>query len=227
MQRGITRRNFIKSFSTVIIGTGLLGRRAFAVEKPKLKCPTAKEVIEKTLKESGDFGQEVSFTKKFRARSLENATLKSNFHEVVNKPFGFGTKAHIHTHPFTELKNPSKEVMENMRLNCLPSNKDLNYFFNHVSLVKEANMPFMHIAVNNEKGEIVGYTTLYATKAFAKNTVLNPKFEEMKLKHFDKNTVHTRESLLGFFEYLQKQGLKIRQTPMPGYKLTEGVFLKK
>lgn len=189
---------------------------------------TAKEKIEAALHKSG--GKEVSFIKRWNAGKLENTTIKSHEREVESKPYEFKTKATLHTHPSRDLEwmpiERRQEKHDLLKINCLPSIPDLYRFFKHLSQVPEANTPYMHIAVSNG-AEVTGYTTLYATKKLIYNSIFNQEFAEKERIHFSNETLHSKESLLGYFDYLKSMGLKIRYKPMQGYKVEDGVFVKK
>ena len=225
----LSRRNFLKKVAVPVIGFSLLNpglkahyRKAFAQRMPA----SAKERIENALAATGSAQNEVAFAKWRRAGSLENITKKSR-HNAVEGSIPLGSKSSLHNHPFYEYSGRTPDELGNMRLNCLASIPDLRKFLKNLSKVGEANTLYLHIAVNDLQGKVIGYTTLYATKKFIDNYIFDEKFRQQRQAAFSPYTAHSRESTFEFYNVLKRNGLKIRYTPMPGYRVEEGIFVKK
>ncbi|VVB99895.1 Uncharacterised protein [uncultured archaeon] len=230
----ISRRSFLKKIAAAATGIGLLKLPSHAASS-KLALPskkplpkTAKARIEAALASAGSPQNEVAFIKMWKAGSLENATKVSGYNNVqASEQPKFGLKANIHNHPFYELKGGTPEEHANMRLNCLASPPDIARFLRHLSMVNEANAPYLHIAVTALEGKLMGYTTLYATKKLVKESILNPQLRGKIYEFSRPDFEHSRESSFEFYGLLKNHGLKIRYTPMPGYRVSDGIYVKK
>jgi hypothetical protein len=121
----------------------------------------------------------------------------------------------VHTHIVTR-----KSGKDN-RYTALPSLKDINTIFSLPS-----NIKYKLIVSINSKGERLGYTILKLDK---RKKIYYSQFKEA-IKNFEIDILLSKKELTRkeYIYFLEKMGIEIYFTPMPGCKLSRNYnFLKK
>lgn len=122
-------------------------------------------------------------------------------------------KSNIHTHP-------SSVQRDRFSSGAYPSVVDLR---DALFRIKDSNLRFWHIASTNNRGEVIGYFTMYASPNFKKRVTDEDisKLEDDWGK--SSKETHTQQSR----RWLKKLGISFRVTPMQGYHLVKGRFVRK
>lgn len=134
----------------------------------------------------------------------------------------------IHTHPIRGM------LGRFARYDAWPSVNDLINMLQH-SMERPSKRPFWHTASYDEKTQqVIGYTTFRFTEK-----IKDPSTQKKLKEIFDKAEKNVTKNFLRFrvfvphrykavLDRLVKEGLlKIRYTPMPGYKYQYGKYVKR
>jgi hypothetical protein len=200
---------------------------------------SVKKVIEELAEQTNG---EIVLAKQKPGR-VKNYTIESNTQEA-HTIFPRGTKTILHSH-----LQEKDETLINRKLTSLPSIKDILSLTGKDNPFRQKNtkLKFYHIAVLDYQRRVIGYYSLSLGKNI--RGLINPTFWErfssaqrrfssiidkmkrIEIKFHQIQTPAAAEKYLKGYNdcltALQKMGLHIRQTPMPGYTFKEGYFQPK
>ncbi len=177
--------------------------------------------------------QEIGFHKKTPGE-IRPATLTRSFDFYDGLSPDSETRSMLHTHPIWNANDPIE-----IKISTSPSALDIfNLLRKYARKKSSPKLKFSHIAVISPKGEVQGYYTLLIGKKLDRilRERIFPSDERKKYDQVMKSLYRTHQMSLQNASYatylrleknikdLQKIGLHIRQTPMPGYVFKDGYF---
>jgi len=170
--------------------------------KPPNRRNTAKAQIEATPK----IGKlEMAWVKKYGELGvLEPAALRREKKKVYPKHSLLGNRSHTHSHLSSILSRKNVPI---------PGRLDLFTFLSR----SQTGFHTMHIATINRQGEVIGYTSIRATKKLY-DSVSN----QSAFSYQTKRVTETPRKMYKLLLYFQEHKLiRIRFKPMPGYHFNE------
>ncbi len=213
-------------------------RNAVRARPPMVTSLRTGNSVKQTLENTPNVRMLETNLRKYKAGEVREANLTRSFDWSTALPLDAETRSIIHTHPTFNAASPVEQKMSQ----C-PSAIDI---LNLLTKYQHPNVPkklrFNHIAVVSSEGKVIGYYSMMLGNKLEKTLQsrnIFPSREKIKVtKLMDElllaNKINFEGAPFAAFlrieatlKKLQKMGLQIRQTPMPGYAFKNGYFQPK
>lgn len=194
--------------------------------------------VKQTLEKTPNVRMLETNLRKYKTGEVREANLVRSFDWSEALPLDAKVRSIIHTHPTFNAENPIEQKMSQ----CPSATDLLNILTKHQLRIPAKNLRFSHIAIISNEGKVIGYYTMMISKKLentlqsrivfpsnAKRSLVSAMDELVLIDRMNKagNPYASFLRLENTIKKLQKLGLHIRQTPMPGYTFKDGYFQMK